>query len=549
MAVKKENEVKEKNVVKKTTGKKEVTKKAVSKGKTLQKNKTKSTPVKKTTPVKKDLAKKVTKIEDKEVENKDLFAEATNKAKKVVKAKKDEQSIIEPEKADEVVSVNNKESKKEKVKECKNDKTKCLLITIIILLIVAIASFIIYFFVIKDNNGLTKKSNNNYAKLPKPELDDGQRGELGIDKNINEKVIDKYLGRDDAVYRDMRMLEDPGDYEAIGGDRYLSGYVKGFEVVPLPYIIPVKNLPKEVGYTYSGYTLFLKMSDGTYAPMYKESMKIVEELFPKDKIIFLMCGGGGYAGMMKEFLVANGWNKDKIYVVGGYWYYKGKNNIEVPKKTTSYGVEYDFSNVPYHDIEFDTLTPIVKDRHNKGEITKFYLDDEYYEKNDEKFDKLYDEFTNFYTNFFKDNGVEVDLGEALDVTADDEDNVADEKYDEAYKAKEQELVDYVNNLLKNKKSFVISAYSDFGCGDPTDSVAYRSKDYAKENNVYFYLVPSTIIMESDLARYINYFPNVIIVKDGDVYTYLDGSSDDDAKIFDSKKALVNWINKYIYIKK
>ena len=36
----------------------------------------------------------------------------------------------------------------------------------------------------------------------------------------------------DSVYRDMRMLKDDADYAAIGGDSYLSGYVKGFE----PYV-------------------------------------------------------------------------------------------------------------------------------------------------------------------------------------------------------------------------------------------------------------------------------------------------------------------------
>ena len=31
------------------------------------------------------------------------------------------------------------------------------------------------------------------VSLPKPELSSGQRGEMGIDKNINESTIDQYL--------------------------------------------------------------------------------------------------------------------------------------------------------------------------------------------------------------------------------------------------------------------------------------------------------------------------------------------------------------------
>ena len=196
---------------------------------------------------------------------------------------------------------------------------------------------------------------SNKNELPKPEVTSGLRGEFGIDKNINEKTIDDYLGRDDSVYRDMRMLKDPGDYEAIGGDSYLSGFVKGFEVVPYPYLVNVSGLPEEVGDTYTGKTLFTE-KDGEYTANYEESMDILEYLFPKDKNIFLMCGGGGYAGMTKNLLVALGWDADKIYNVGGYWYYDGDNNVEV--KNTKYGdTTYDFWKVPYHDtVSYTHLT-------------------------------------------------------------------------------------------------------------------------------------------------------------------------------------------------
>lgn len=194
-------------------------------------------------------------------------------------------------------------------------------------------------------------------KLPLPEVTGGERGMLGIDKNINEDNIDKYLGRSDSVYRDMRMLKDPGNYEAIGGDSYLSGFVKGFEVIPYPYLTDVKGLPAEVGSSYIGNTLFTQNEDGTYRANYKESLEYLEYYFPKDKYIFLMCGGGGYAGMTKNLLVSLGWDSNKIYNVGGYWFYNGKNNISV-KKETDGNVYYDFWKVTYHDIDFDSLTAI-----------------------------------------------------------------------------------------------------------------------------------------------------------------------------------------------
>ena len=226
------------------------------------------------------------------------------------------------------------------------NKKKIILIGVISFLIGGLISFLIF------NNKCDKLS-----KLPLPEVTGGERGILGIDKNINEATIDNYLNRPDAVYRDMRMLKDPGNYEAIGGDSYLSGFVKGFEVVPYPLITEVKGLPEAVGKSYTGKTLFTQNEDGTYKANYIESMDLLEYFFPKDKYIFLMCGGGGYAGMTKNLLVSLGWDKNKIYDVGGYWFYEGNNNIIV-KRTVDKKDFYDFWKVNYHDIDFKNLTEI-----------------------------------------------------------------------------------------------------------------------------------------------------------------------------------------------
>lgn len=205
---------------------------------------------------------------------------------------------------------------------------------------------------------LVNRKTSKVTNLPKPELSEGLRGTFGIDKNINETTIDNYLNRSDSVYRDMRMLKDPGNYEAIGGDSYLSGFIKGFEVVPYPYIVNVTGLPEEVGKTYEGKTLFT-LKDGKYIANYNESLSILEYLFPKDKNIFLMCGAGGYAGNTKEMLVALGWDENKIYNIGGYWYYNGNNNVEV-KRTINNKTYYDFYKINYHNIDFTNLTKVSK---------------------------------------------------------------------------------------------------------------------------------------------------------------------------------------------
>ena len=83
---------------------------------------------------------------------------------------------------------------------------------------------------------------NKEKPLPKQELSEGLRGVYGIDKNVNETTIDKYLGRSDTVYIDLKMLEETATWENKGWDRNLTGFIKGFEVVPYPYLT---EFPKE----------------------------------------------------------------------------------------------------------------------------------------------------------------------------------------------------------------------------------------------------------------------------------------------------------------
>lgn len=200
--------------------------------------------------------------------------------------------------------------------------------------------------------------------LPKPEKGSGFEGEVfGVDKNINMTTIDDYLDLEGVVYRDMRMLVDPIEYgDMEGGDAYLSGFIKGFEVIPYPYLVP-SEAPDGVGGEGYGnkpgeYTLFKSNGDGTFSANFEESMDLMKIIFPQDKVIFLMCGGGGYAGMTKDLLVALGWDADKIYNVGGFWSYEGENAISTVIREDNGEKVYNFTMVAYHDVDFSNLTPV-----------------------------------------------------------------------------------------------------------------------------------------------------------------------------------------------
>jgi hypothetical protein len=65
-----------------------------------------------------------------------------------------------------------------------------------------------------------------------------------------------------------------------------------------------------------------------------------------------MCGGGGYAGMTKSLLVELGWDEDKIWNVGGFWYYEGDNKVDIKNEDG----KYEFWKLNYHVIDFNTLT-------------------------------------------------------------------------------------------------------------------------------------------------------------------------------------------------
>ncbi len=231
---------------------------------------------------------------------------------------------------------------------------KKIILAVIVLISIVVGGLATYLI-------LNSRCSNELKPLPAQEKSEGLRGVYDIDKNINEKTIDNYLGRSDVVYRDVRMLEDTATWENKGGERDLTGFVEGFEVIPYAYLtefpqeyIDQKKSENVTG-LYTGKTLFRLDKDGNYVANYKESMSILETIFPKDKTIFLMCGAGGYANFTKKMLIALGWDASKIYNVGGFWNYDGKKAISTVVDGKK---KCDFSKVPYHNIDFSRLTEI-----------------------------------------------------------------------------------------------------------------------------------------------------------------------------------------------
>lgn len=216
-----------------------------------------------------------------------------------------------------------------------------------------------------------------------PSADDGSfdmsSQTFGVDKNVNISTIDKYLGLDNVAYRDMRLLVDSAGYDSLipgTSSGMLTATIEGFRISPLPYIVnlwegmlppPVLENPVEKNYT-PLYTVIWNEDGSIYSmtPNYKESENVLNEIFPKDKLIFLMCGGGGYAWMTKQVLVKAGYDATKVYNIGGFWGYSGDHKVEMvsyydKNNNGAYeGEYYSFYNGNYMAIDtvLSLLTPV-----------------------------------------------------------------------------------------------------------------------------------------------------------------------------------------------
>lgn len=200
------------------------------------------------------------------------------------------------------------------------------------------------------------------AQLQLPPASPDPDSPFSVDLNINMDTIDDYLGIPGVAYRDMRMLKDPADYASIGGDSVLSIALEGFKIVPFPYIGTLQELP--VAGAYDGDRLFdiEWTDDGTVAnaiPRYEQSELIISDLFPADKPIIVCCGGGGYAGMMRQLLIYLGYDGSCIYNAGGVWDYTGYYPVELARyddQTDS--TEYFMWRADQAQIDFAQLTRI-----------------------------------------------------------------------------------------------------------------------------------------------------------------------------------------------
>lgn len=193
---------------------------------------------------------------------------------------------------------------------------------------------------------------------------------FAVDTKVNMQTIDEYLGISGVAYRDMRMLVDPADYGSVGGNSDLTDTLEGFTITPFPYIGTLAPLP--VSGAYSGESLFhitwgegIEILDAT--PNYEESLQVIEDLFPRDTPLVLICGGGGYGGMMRSLLLYLGYDATLLYNAGGMWEYTGYRSVQLISRPRGEEPHYYLWRVPIAQINFDQLHPIAEEA-DAGEL-------------------------------------------------------------------------------------------------------------------------------------------------------------------------------------
>jgi len=211
-----------------------------------------------------------------------------------------------------------------------------------------------------DDINPTSGQNLEESLSPLPPSSPDPENPFGIDLNINMSTVDQYLNRSDVVYRDLRMLVDPTTDKEIDSAFSIEDILEGFRVVPFPFLAQLPGEPQEG--KYAGETLISLEADEkdnivSHHFNYEESLMVLDDLFPKDKAIFLACRLGDHSGLMRKLLIHLGWQEDLIYNVGGMWAYSGSRVIEITVYTQQVGGNnyYATWRADYAPINFNLL--------------------------------------------------------------------------------------------------------------------------------------------------------------------------------------------------
>ena len=143
--------------------------------------------------------------------------------------------------------------------------------------------------------------------------------------NANAKAVKDFMNDANVRCFDLRDVSEG----------YGLGHIQGFETVSYFKTIVGKDNQ-----------LFSQNEDGTYTARYKESKDVINDIFPKDATLFVMCQVGGRVQPFLKLLDQLDYDMSKVYNIGGWNQIKDLADFggyEVSLGIAAKEITYDFS--------------------------------------------------------------------------------------------------------------------------------------------------------------------------------------------------------------
>lgn len=193
-------------------------------------------------------------------------------------------------------------------------------------------------------------------ELPAARIDTCDANNYGATcSSITAENFDKYVGRSDVMYVDLRNFND-----------YTKVHLDGFEMVQFFADI------------YGSENQLFDIDKNNYVPRYKGSVEILEKIFPKDKTIFFMCQSGGRVKHMMKIMELNGWDMSRIYNIGGMQDFEKEEVASKYEAMIVAGPSYEkltFKTATYEEVSgghtYKTTASVAVG--SNGKITNLYI--------------------------------------------------------------------------------------------------------------------------------------------------------------------------------
>ena len=112
-----------------------------------------------------------------------------------------------------------------------------------------------------------------------------------------------------------------------------------------------------------------------------------------------------------------------------------------------------------------------------------------------------------------------------------------------------EYIDITKKQLKRlkHKNYILFTYNNYcTMATPCENVF---KEFMNKYKIDIVSIPYEEFKDTEFSKTVKYAPSVIIVKNGEIISYLDAESDEDLPKYQNEEEFENWIKKYVYVKK